>query len=74
MSSSGGFSIDQLMELGNKKKIKVSYCNYIWKLIILVAGLSVAQAVKKAFDSSKHPNVLVCVGPGTFVYLIIMHE
>ncbi|CEP11674.1 hypothetical protein [Parasitella parasitica] len=43
MSSSGGFSIDQLMEL---------------------AGLSVAQAVEKAFDRSKQPNVLVCVGPG----------
>ncbi|GAN02223.1 hypothetical protein MAM1_0018d01664 [Mucor ambiguus] len=45
MSSSGGFSIDQLMEL---------------------AGLSVAQAVEKAFDGSKHPNVLVCVGPGMY--------
>ncbi|KAI7905597.1 YjeF N-terminal domain-like protein [Cokeromyces recurvatus] len=43
MSSSGAFSIDQLMEL---------------------AGLSVAQAVQKSFDSSKTPNVLVCVGPG----------
>lgn len=32
----------------------------------VIAGLSVAQAVEKAFDSLKHPNVLVCVGPGTY--------
>lgn len=77
MSSSGGFSIDQLMELGKREeeeKKKKSYIR-IWKFIIIsIAGLSVAQAVEKAFDSSKHPNVLVCVGPGTFVYLNIMHE
>jgi NAD(P)H-hydrate epimerase len=29
-----------------------------------LAGLSVAQAVAKVFDCRKHPNILVCVGPG----------
>jgi hypothetical protein len=63
MSSSGGFSIDQLMELGKKKY----YYYFINKLIfcyIDIAGLSVAQAVEKSFDHAQKPNVLVCVGPG----------
>ncbi|KAL0076174.1 YjeF N-terminal domain-like protein [Phycomyces blakesleeanus] len=43
MGASGGFSVDQLMEL---------------------AGLSVAQAVQKTYNSEKYSRVLVCVGPG----------
>ncbi|KAI8989290.1 YjeF N-terminal domain-containing protein [Pilobolus umbonatus] len=29
-----------------------------------LAGLSVAQAVQKSFDTENNPNILICVGPG----------
>lgn len=71
MSSTGGFSIDQLMELGKLECI-FYYANQLSSFMLLIrsikslfiAGLSVAQAVQKSFDARKSPNVLICVGPG----------
>ncbi|RUS23343.1 YjeF N-terminal domain-containing protein [Endogone sp. FLAS-F59071] len=52
MSPAGGFSIDQLMELGESVTTSMK------------AGLSVAQAIARVYDREKHSRVLVCCGPG----------
>lgn len=60
MSASGGFSVDQLMELGKIRHSLRIYTHNNRKL----AGLSVAQAIQRVYDNNKKPHVLVCVGPG----------